>query len=98
MAYSILTRTKGTTPAEPLEEWNELSGKIYELVTENASAKDLCEVICADSEFCQRVVGLAGCKRDAKIASDTVIHAILLLGMERLCDIAFTQELWRGFQ
>ena len=65
-----------------------LCQKINQLALTGASAKELGNVISTDREFSTHVVRLAGCKENRTANNDTITRSIVLLGMERVCELA----------
>lgn len=68
--------------------WNFLNQKIVALAKNQASPKELSSVIAGHNEFAEYVVRFAGLKNSYQIDNDTIIRALLLIGTDRLCELA----------
>lgn len=69
--------------------WTHLHQKICAMANNQASPKELSEVIAKNDDFAAMVVSQAGCGKTYAIEKNTIIQAILLLGVDRLCELAF---------
>ena len=63
---------------------------------EHTTLAQICEVIQHDAEFCDYVLLLANQFPRVYEPVRSLRHALMLLGMERICQLAENHSLWRG--
>ncbi|MEK6749892.1 MAG: HDOD domain-containing protein [Pseudomonadota bacterium] len=76
--------------------WTSLTRQL-QLAAKNkrASAEEISRVIGDDEQFCARITHVAGRLYAGSVVIDSVARAIVLIGIERLCQLAESQSVWR---
>ena len=72
-----------------------LGKRIATLVTNGASLKELARLVSQDGRFSLYIVKLAGVKPIRELDLETVIHALLLIGTDRLQEISSDMDTLR---
>ena len=79
--FTVKTRTNTVS-------WAFLNHKIVSLTKNQASPKELSNVIAKHNEFAEYIVRYAGLKSSSQINEETIIRALLMIGTDRLYDLA----------
>jgi len=89
-------QTKGTPSVREQRNWQGLALQLQHAAkTKRASAEEISRIIGGDEQFSDHVIRVARRLYDGAIVIDSVARAIVLIGVERLCQLAESQTMWR---
>ena len=89
--------TLNTRNQQP-EEWQRLQHHVARIsMDDSATATDISQVFAHDMEFCNYIIELANTHPSLKETVSNLAHAVMVLGTDKIRQIAETQSLWRNF-